>query len=315
MKQLSSTSSFKGLTCKILIPYLIIVTISLAIVDLLFSQYIILNTPSSGASKVVRINKNQDPKEIPIFGSSRAEGSFIPDSLGKGFFNYGMAGVQDDVWLYFLKTELSKKRKTPILINLDIDGLQHLQSGLAYWLFNVDDPNIRKFIGEQWKPIHSIPVLRHFGHFETYISNFVKERIKLTSSINNGAILELKSLTENGFKAAVELRKSKKITLSDDPKISDEIFNVISDTKGRKIIFIIPPYHESYLSSITNIENAQELHHKIEKYPNVYLMDYSNLNFPDSLFYNTSHLNLKGAIKFNAILKMDLNNLLQLPNE
>ena len=315
MKQLSSISSFKQFCWKYILPFIVCLIAGLFCIDLLFQKLIISKTDSSGTAKVGRIKTNNDQNETPILGSSRAEGSFIPDSLGKNYFNYGMAGVQDDVWLYFLKIELAKKRKTPIIINIDIDGLQSLPSGLIYWLNNVNDPEIRGFIGDKWKPIHYIPFIRNFGQFEIHLANYLKERFEVTGATNKGAILEMKSLSKKEFEAAIEKRNAEKIIVTDNPSIKNELMKVLADTKGRKIFFILPPYHQSYLNAIQNVDQVNKLHSQIAAFSNVYLLNYSSLPYPNSYFYNTSHLNKEGAIYFNRILKKDLDSLIQAPIE
>ena len=315
MKQLSSISSFKQFCWKYILPFIVCLIAGLFCIDLLFQKLIISKTDSSGTAKVGRIKTNNDQNETPILGSSRAEGSFIPDSLGRNYFNYGMAGVQDDVWLYFLKIELAKKRKTPIIINIDIDGLQSLPSGLIYWLNNVNDPVIRGFIGDKWKPIHYIPFIRNFGQFEIHLANYLKERFEVTGATNKGAILEMKSLSKKEFEAAIEKRNAEKIIVTDNPSIKNELMKVLADTKGRKIIFILPPYHQSYLNAIQNMGQVNKLHSQIAAFPNVYLLNYSSLPYPNSYFYNTSPLNTEGAIYFNRLLKKDLDSLIQAPIE
>ncbi len=315
MKQRSSISSFKQLCWKYILPFLFYLIAGLFCIDFLFQKFIIAKTESSGTAKVGRIKTNDDPNETPILGSSRAEGSFIPDSLGRNYFNYGMAGVQDDVWLYFLKIELAKKRKTPIIINIDIDGLQSLPSGLIYWLNNANDPVIKGFIGDKWKPIHYIPFLRNFGQFEIHLANYLKEKFEVTGATNKGAILEMKSLSKKEFIAAIERRNAEKIIVTDNPSIKNELMKVLADTKGRKIIFILPPYHQSYLNAIQNVDQVNKLHSQIAAFPNVYLLNYSSLPYPNSYFYNTSHLNKEGAIYFNSILKKDLTPLINAPIE
>ncbi|MFN5478580.1 MAG: hypothetical protein ACK48G_01255 [Chitinophagaceae bacterium] len=315
MKTHSSISSFKSLLWKYIFPYLLLLAVGLVIVHLLFRNVIIAKTLSSGTAKVDRIKANNDPQEIPILGSSRAEGSFIPDSLGKNYFNYGMAGVQDDVWLYFLKIELSKKRETPIIINLDSDGLQRIQSGLIYWLFNTNDSTIQSFIGNEWRTIHYVPVVRNFGFFETHIANFVNEQLEITGSRNKGAILELKSLSKKEFDDAIEKRKATKMVVTNDPGIYSDLFKTLSSTNGRKVILVVPPYHKAYLNSIQNPELVNELHTQLDALPNVFVLDYSNLPLSDNLFYNTTHLNKSGAIVFNRVIKQAIDSVLALPKE
>lgn len=300
---------------KYLIPYLLILSAGLIGIHFLFKNIIIAQTQSSGAAKVNRIKTNTDPNEIPILGSSRAEGSFIPDSLGLHFFNYGMAGVQDDVWLYFLKIELAKGRNTPIVINLDADGLQRIQSGLVYWLFDTQDSTVRTFIGKEWKPIHHLPVIRNFGYFEIHLANYLNEKFELTGNRNKGAILELKKLSRQEFDDAVQKRLESKLIATHDPKIYADLLTTLSNTKGRKVIMVIPPYHYSYLRSIQNKEDILRLQTTLDSLPNVHILDYAQMNLDDSLFYNTTHLNKKGAILFNRYLKKHLDSILTLKTE
>ncbi|HEX5669372.1 MAG TPA: hypothetical protein VFX73_11245, partial [Chitinophagaceae bacterium] len=145
MKHNSYTSSFNKFMLKYGLPYLAVIIVSLWIIDMVFKKLIVANSSSTGAYKVERILSSDNRDENPIYGSSRAEGSFVPDSLGNNYFNYGLAGVQDNVWIYFLEKELAKQRKTPILINFDLDGLGYRNGDIGYWLFNSDDKNIREF--------------------------------------------------------------------------------------------------------------------------------------------------------------------------
>ena len=45
------------------------------------------------------------------------------------------------------------------------------------------------------------------------------------------------------------------------------------------------------------------------KNSNVAILDYSKLDIPDSLFFNTTHLNYNGAIRFTGVLKNNLDSL------
>ena len=72
----------------------------------IFESNIIFKNKISGASKINRIINFSQIDEIPIFGSSRAEGSYIPSIISeKESFNYGISGTQSNIWLFFLETE------------------------------------------------------------------------------------------------------------------------------------------------------------------------------------------------------------------
>ena len=87
-----SISNFKIFFKKIILPFLLIFTLLGAMVNYFFQKKVVLGSEISGAYKVNRIINETNQNEIPFLGSSRAEGTFIPDSLVKLGFNYGMVG-------------------------------------------------------------------------------------------------------------------------------------------------------------------------------------------------------------------------------
>ena len=107
-KQNLYTSNFKEYLYRILLPLLLIVGCAGFIFSYFFEEKIIYKSQNGGAYKVNRILKETHPDEIPIFGSSRAEGGIIPDSLGSNYFNYGLSGSKYDVTLFFLEEECKK---------------------------------------------------------------------------------------------------------------------------------------------------------------------------------------------------------------
>ena len=308
MKHNSSISNFKILVFRYGIPYMLIVAIILFIVNIIFEKIIIAETSGSGASKVNRILKNKSNEELVILGSSRAEGSIIPDSLEKNCFNYGLSGTQDNVWMYFLEEELKKNNTRPILINIDLDGLGYKNGEPAYWLFNSSNPKIRTFI-DHWKPIYSIPVIKHMGYFERYIANYIQERHSVTAIINNGAILETKKQTASEFNVLVKEREKEHLKFINDKTLENKLLSILQNNRNRSIIFFIPPYHESYLKTIQNYPEALMFLSKLDSFSNVRVLNYSQYKMDNTYFYNTTHLNYNGALIFTKLIKDDMANL------
>lgn len=307
MKHNSSISSFRTFMIRYGLPFVLIIWALTAGINLFFKKVIVASSTGSGGYKVERILHSDFPDETPIYGSSRAEGSFVPDTLGAGYFNYGMANVQDNVWIYFLEKELQKSRNTDILINFDLDGLGTRNGFPHYWMFNATaDTMIRSFIGDDWKLMYHIPTLRHFGFYEKYIVQFVQEKKNLTAIINKGAILEKKSLTPEEFNVLVEKREKDSTIFRNDQHLNARLKSLLADTRGRKIYFIIPPYHPSYLKSVHNLPDAIRYLDSLNAMPNVTVMNYSTMPLTQDYFYNTSHLNYKGAILFSQLLRKDL---------
>ena len=287
---------------------MLIVAIILFIVNIIFEKIIIAETSGSGASKVNRILKNKSNEELVILGSSRAEGSIIPDSLEKNCFNYGLSGTQDNVWMYFLEEELKKNNTRPILINIDLDGLGYKNGDPAYWLFNSSNPKIRTFI-DHWKPIYSIPVIKHMGYFERYIANYIQERHSVTAIINNGAILETKKQTASEFNVLVKEREKEHLKFINDKTLENKLLIILQNNRNRSIIFFIPPYHESYLKTIQNYPEALMFLSKLDSFSNVRVLNYSQYKMDNTYFYNTTHLNYNGALIFTKLIKDDMANL------
>jgi len=310
MKHNSYISSFKTFLLRYGIPYMLIMAVMLFAVNFIFEKLIISETSGSGASKVNRILKHRSNDELVILGSSRAEGSIVPDSLDKHSFNYGLAGTQDNVWIYFLQEELKKNNRRPILINFDLDGLGYRNGDPLYWLFNSSNPIVRSFI-DDWKPRYAIPVIKHMGYFERYISNFIQERHSVTEIINKGAILETKRRTPSEFNLLVQERKKEHLFFKNDKKLERELMLVLHNNKKRKIIFFIPPYHELYLKSIENYSEALSFLSVLDSIPNVRILNFSHFKMDNAYFYNTAHLNYNGALIFTKLIKDDVANLTQ----
>jgi hypothetical protein len=274
-------------------------------INYVLEKYVIGMSEGNGAYKVERLLNKNDKEETPILGSSRAEGSIFPDSLGKDFFNYGLAGVQDNVWIYFLKRELEKNHKTPILINFDLDGLGYDNGGVDYWLPNSMNSEIRVFF-DNWKPIYWIPTIKYFGVFELYLVNYLQQKFMITGIMNRGALLEKKVLLPEEFDLLATKRVNTNIKFKNDTILLNQLLKILKANNQREIVFFIPPYHKSYLKSIENFDTALLFLKTLDQMDHVTVLNYCDLNFEQNKFFNTTHLNYHGAVMFTALLKKDL---------
>ncbi len=299
------TFSFKYFIYRYAIPFLLCIIIFLISFNFFLEKYLIGNSTISGAYKVERLLHQDLKSETPILGSSRAEGSVYPDILGSNIYNYGLAGVQDNVWIYFLEKELNKNHQTPILINFDIDGLGYANGDISYWMSNSLNKEIRPFF-DNWTPKYLIPTIKHFGLFEKYFVSFMQEKMSITGIANNGALMETKVLLPTEFERLIIKRGKGKIYIKNDSLLNTRLLKLLKKNTKREIIFFIPPYHDSYLNSIENYDSVTSYLNILEKIPKVSVLNYSHLKFSQSNYFNTTHLNYQGAIKFTRILKSDL---------
>lgn len=310
-KENSSISNFKKFITKILLPVLLIVGVVSAIFCIWFEKKIILGNTSCGAYKVNRILTINEKDEIPIFGSSRAETSFIPEILGPGFFNYGINGTQDDVLLFFLKEECKKKGKSsPLIIaNMDCDGLNRKSGDMLNYIYNSNDPEVKKLMGKSYQPQFGIPFIKYVGQFQSYFRYYLNDKVQYGKYSNKGALIETTKLSPRIIADLLEYRRTHEDVFYSDPLLEKEMFQLIDDNPDRFFVFVVPPYHSSYFTNFKNPQNALGMLKKFDDLPNVKVFNFTGVGYPDSLFFNTTHLNYFGAVRFSKQFKDSLNTL------
>lgn len=306
MKNHSSfTFNFKSFALRLLIPTLACLFFIGQLTNYAFENYVVINSQISGVSKVNRILTQTHIKEIPILGSSRAEGSYIPELLGENYYNYGIPGTQDDVMNFFLTEELKKDKETPILINLDLDGINSAIGDVGNYLYNSENEEVKKLLADNYSALYAIPFLKYHGKFESYIKYYLNERLNLTKYTNRGGSFELNMLTKKKFDELVKIREETTTVFSNNNNLKEDLINLVLKTK-RPIVFIVAPYHKSYFKKFRNLADANYFLDELSGLPNVRVINFSQLNYPDSLYMNTTHLNYVGAKVFSQQLKDSL---------
>lgn len=310
-KENLSISNFKKYIVKIVFPVILLVGILSCAFTYLFEQKIILGNESCGAYKVNRIITSTDVTEIPIFGSSRAEASFVPEILGSRYFNYGLEGTQENVMLFFMIKECSKRYKqSPLLIvNIDLDGINAKSGDLSNYLYNSDDEGVKELMGERYERQYSIPFLKYIGQFENYFRYYLNNRVQLTKHSNKGAFIDKVVLPKKMMDELIEYRKQNQDVFLHEPDLKHKFFKTINAFKERLFVFVIPPYHSCYFTNYKNPEDAKAFVNELRALPNVRVFDFSSVIYPDSLFINTTHLNYNGAVRFTKQFKDSLSTL------
>jgi hypothetical protein len=276
----------------------------------LFERKIILSNESCGAYKINRIITNNDPDEIPIFGSSRAEASFVPELLGSNYFNYGLEGTQENVMLFFIKEECKKIKNSPLIIaNIDLDGINTKSGDLANYLYNSTNEGVKQLMGERYEKHFAIPFIKYVGQFENYFRYYLNNRMQLTKYSDKGAFIDKVVLPKKMMDELIEYRRKNQDVFLNEPELKKEFFKTIKELRDRKFIFVIPPYHSCYFTNYKNPKDAKAFVNELRALQNVRVFDFSNVIYPDSLFINTTHLNYNGAVKFTKEFKDSLNTL------
>lgn len=272
----------------------------------LFEKKIILKSEISGAYKINRILTSNIENEIPIIGSSRAEGSYVPSKITKKpCFNYGISGTKMNIWLFFLEEELKKNKSTNIIINLDLDGLLFDDGNINNYLLNYSE--VKHVLNSEWNILYNIPFIRYFGQFEFYIKYYMNDKLNLTKRTENGGSFEKNVLNTSKFEELVSKRKKTSSKFNFDKELFSKLDKLIKST-NRKIVFVIAPYHPSFFDSYQKIEKTNFFLSQLNNNENVAVLDLKDFVVKDLMFINTTHVNYQGANMFSEKLKKMLNN-------
>ena len=308
--QILSISSFKSFLLRLLLPYFVIISLVGFVFQLVFEKYIILSSDTCGAYKVNRILTHNDPDETPIFGSSRAEYGFVPDTLGKDCFNYGLTSSRYDVTTFFMEQECKKKKNKPwLIVNYDYESLMYDIGDISNYLYNFGNKDVRDLVGTNKKFYYSIPFIKYYGQYEVYFKYFLMKRNDILKITDKGASLFKTDLRPDEFKVLVEQRKKNPSIFAHDEGLKQKMLRIIKSNPQRQFIFVISPYHSSYFTIFEHYDDANKFLQELDAIPNVILIDYSKKYYPDSMYLNTTHLNYKGAYKFSRDIKDTLNKL------
>ncbi len=299
-----SISNFKAFSIKILLPWLAGVIVILFLLNFVFERSIVFSNKTSGAYKIKRILYENAQDEIPIFGSSRAETGFIPDTLGSNYFNYGISGSKYDVTLFFLEQECRKKKRNPnIILDLDIIGLKKGYGDICNFLPFSGLPEIKEILGRDYKPYYKLPFLKYYGEYESYIRAKLSEQIELTAITNKGALLKKNELTKDKLDEEIVQRNGHRNEFLTDDTLSAKLFSIIKHNPSRHFIFVIAPSHRRYFEAFYGETQLNGFLGTLRSNKNVTVVDMSRMQMDDSMFLDLSHINYLGARYFSCKLR------------
>lgn len=308
MEKNSSTSSFKDLQrflLRIALPVLAVVVIFCYVFDGWFFRNIISQNSTSGAAKIQRMFTELHPEEIPILGSSRAAGSYLPSAIHPDCWNYGIEKTQFSMLEIFLDQELAKEKSAPLIVNFDYELFQSWFCNPAHLIPHVSKPEIREYMGEKFHWTYRIPTIRYFGHFDNYIKNNLATR-STKNLIDHGGFFLKDPFRPAAFKRLVEKRSETTQRWRVNREWDERLFELLRSAPDRKVHFVVAPYHDSYFVDFPNLADGKAYLNKLSALPNVEVHDFGKVDYPDSLWKNTTHLNLDGARRFSEELRADL---------
>lgn len=265
------------------------------------------------------IYKGEINAEIAVYGSSRAWVQFntpmLSDIFNNSSYNFGVDGHNFQLQ-YLRHLEYLKYNKPPKTIILSVDfatlqkrkDLYNYSQLLPYMLWNSEIYNYTKDYEGFSKTDYKIPLVRYMGEFNTLLKavlpNKDKERRIQGYAGRNTS-------WNNDFIKAQNDTKNKEYKID---SVTVNLFDKFLNTCKSSNIQVIMVYSPVYYEGFDFIENHQEIVDSFQVIANKHqlpFLDYtkSKISYNKALFYNSTHLNSKGADRFTNQLCKDVVNL------
>ncbi|HEX2678737.1 MAG TPA: hypothetical protein VHM19_18920 [Polyangiales bacterium] len=265
--------------------------------------------PRGTTGRIQRLLRSDDPDEVGVFGSSRAEGNYVPDLLGAHVYDYGLSGTGFEVLAALLDLELAKPKRAPILINFDYDFFRSDLGDPTDYIPYYSQPAFRALMAQGGKDrlYFRVPGLRFVGTYEGYVKGFIESFGSPTKTFVRGAALNKSPLTREQFLQFAAQRRAMHESFSAPPAMDARFQAMLAQHRDRKVVLVVAPYHRSVYDSVTNFSELRAYLSRLEQtHSNVITLYFDGSTLADDEFYDTSHLNEAGARKFSLQLKQQL---------
>lgn len=310
--------------------------------DVVFERFVFpLMGPSSNIQKLDRLIYQENREEIPIFGSSIARRSYIPDSIGPHYFNYGMSGALYNTLHPLLQIECSKNKNTPIIIDFDHHTFfydEELSLDISTFLPFVKNERIEDYLTAHghthWQ--NQVPGMRYYGSYVNYLRQVAKPLIEKEEMINKGGVFfpvrpqvyeqfRRKRLDMQSKYEALEFKKAQRPNLFTgqetrefdwldavlnfklDPLQVEKFENLLEANRNRLFVLAYSPQNPVKLEGLRNRDECMRFYRELaHRHPNLLALDYSEIGFPEGHYKDNGHMNIVGARQYSQLLKRDL---------
>lgn len=262
------------------------------------------------AGRLSRLEQHRDPDEIPIFGASKAGSNYVPSVLGPKFYNYGLPAASLDVVNVLLEMELAKPSRQPVIIDLNQFAFGETGDPRNYLLLTAN-PHVRQMMQRthSWTWYYAVPGLRFFGAWDWFAKGLLTDRIALTKRLDRGYEIKLDEEPWSAplFARQVAEREKGSFEWGINGRQKAELLALVRRAPQRRFVLVMSPLHRSFFVRATGEQAFREELAEMERQaPNLTVIDMSRVDYPDTLFLNTSHLNQQGARVFSAELRRQL---------
>ena len=155
--------------------------IALAILNDWANMYLVHHSSGNPISKMERLWQRTNDDELPIIGSSRALGNFIPSELSPKCFNYGVNGMGLKEILFNLKALEGRNSKESIILNFD--PWSALSDSDENW---IGDYRLAPRSGRS-TVLDTIPGVRFYGMFRKNLTDYLNSKKAVTKVVDRGA--------------------------------------------------------------------------------------------------------------------------------
>ena len=265
-----------------------------------FESFFLAKTKSPVNYKLSRFYEFTD--DVLFLGSSRAEQSFMVDTIfaGDNAYNYGLVGTGNWLWPKLLEDAVANDKKELILINVDPDSLDHgTEWNISYYLNVPHHSSVYSALKFNTRRRIRFFPFKYFGQYIELFRTGIKQWKNSTTYDYKGTNISIKPPNPASFFNQNMAKDSVLLCKEDDLQMLSDI---LQKNNQDMVVFIkLPSYQEKGYKIFFN-----QLEKRLKGMPLTYFLDYTGELSNKSNWNDHLHLNLDGATKFSKMLRKDL---------
>lgn len=270
--------------------------VALAMANDAANLWLIRSSSGNPAYKMERLWHGYEKDEIPILGSSRAQGNFVPSMISERCFDYGCDGMALPEVIFLLKRIAARTADSPVILNLDPWGFEGFEKPHFVGDYRLVPESGRvDFYG-------SLPGIRFHGALRMSLAAWLNSRKAVTEVVDCGARLLTRSRTQAEWKVINSKLKPWPFTQNTEGEHEFEL--ALAALAPRKIIVAVGPCASRFMELYPSRRELGRYLGHLRLIDNVVVVNlFGSDIFTDDDFADPTHLNITGAKKFSAVLK------------
>ena len=269
-----------------------------------------------------QIKKGNTPTDLAIFGSSRAfihiNPAILEKELNLNAYNFGLNGSKFKMQFYRFNLYLKHHPKPKTIVwNLDTFSFSHIDEVFQpnqYTPFMLWNSTLYSALKEYkhtdvWEFILPLYRYRDQTYWKDQIARSKKEKVGKDGLFRDEGF---KSYNRKWNVDWAKLEKKNSDFDVRDYPLLEQLIQRCQQENIQLIFTIAPEYYKGQPYMLNRDEVINRYKTTLKKY-DLPLLDYSNdsISYQQKYFYNTTHLNNKGAEAFSRALAQDLKALLK----